>query len=631
MPMQIIGSGTRMDDVTIAKVTSGGYLWVAGSISSMPAIGVTPTGSQEVFTSTGSVEMYGTIATTPGSESVITAGSVQTYDPIGIGSVHLVPGSLEVYQTTASDMQISGIVTVSGIFHDVLGSVSVQQDTIPWITSGTATVSGLFHDVIGSVYVSQIVPGVAATNLGKAEDAAHTTGDVGVLALAVRKDGVAEALSDDGDYTPLQVNEDGILKAESQQHLHIDECEATVGWSVLGNDTGSFATTTNHTWGANALEFDKADSGDDTVFAGIQKTLSSVDFNAYEKGGGFFLWNLYISTIADIDYAFLRLGTDSSNYNEFRVAGTDLSIGWNPIRMPVFHPSSVVGNGWDSSDIDYVVVGVAFDDEADTLTDIAVDHISINTGLQTSSDITAQISSDVSSPNVIVRAWGNAVDTNAGNVSANTLRTVLATNQARLAGSIVNMPIVGISGTIIGISGVVNQGTTPWTVSGTSTISGVISNRVGGSIVNWPGSLAVSNFAALGSSVVVTNFGTLGSSRVVEAGAIPVETEQTRGVFVTSGATIHTSGTAKVVISPGTGSKLLLKGFTSSAELATKFRLIFSGGTPTHIGAWNLPNSGTVAMNMLGMEPSGATNQSLAFGLFNNGSIHVTVFARNTL
>jgi len=38
-------------------------------------------------------------------------------------------------------------------------------------------------------------------------------------------------------------------------------------------------------------------------------------------------------------------------------------------------------------------------------------------------------------------------------------------------------------------------------------------NRVGGSIVNWPGSLAISNFNALGSSVVVTNFATLGSDR----------------------------------------------------------------------------------------------------------------------
>ena len=36
--------------------------------------------------------------------------------------------------------------------------------------------------------VSAVVPGTGATNLGKAEDAAHTSGDVGVLGLAVRND-----------------------------------------------------------------------------------------------------------------------------------------------------------------------------------------------------------------------------------------------------------------------------------------------------------------------------------------------------------------------------------------------------------------------------------------------------------
>lgn len=45
----------------------------------------------------------------------------------------------------------------------------------------------------------------------------------------------------------------------------------------------------------------------------------------------------------------------------------------------------------------------------------------------------------------------------------------------RVAGSIVNMPIVGISGTLIGVSGIVNQGTNPWVVSGNVLVSGTIS------------------------------------------------------------------------------------------------------------------------------------------------------------
>jgi hypothetical protein len=41
---------------------------------------------------------------------------------------------------------------------------------------------------IGDVDILSVTPGTGATNLGKAEDAAHTSSDVGVMALAVRRD-----------------------------------------------------------------------------------------------------------------------------------------------------------------------------------------------------------------------------------------------------------------------------------------------------------------------------------------------------------------------------------------------------------------------------------------------------------
>jgi len=59
---------------------------------------------------------------------------------------------------------------------------------------------------IGDVDVTSIFPGTGATNLGKAEDAAHTGGDVGVMTLAKRTDTAPAATSGtDGDYEPLQV------------------------------------------------------------------------------------------------------------------------------------------------------------------------------------------------------------------------------------------------------------------------------------------------------------------------------------------------------------------------------------------------------------------------------------------
>ena len=58
-----------------------------------------------------------------------------------------------------------------------------------------------------------IVPGTAATNLGKAEDAAHTSGDVGVMALGVRAATPTDrsAGPTDGDYEPFGLDANGGL------------------------------------------------------------------------------------------------------------------------------------------------------------------------------------------------------------------------------------------------------------------------------------------------------------------------------------------------------------------------------------------------------------------------------------
>lgn len=60
-----------------------------------------------------------------------------------------------------------------------------------------------------SATVTDLVPGTAATNLGKAEDAGHSTGDVGVMALGVRNDANAAFSGTDLDYTPLSTDSAG--------------------------------------------------------------------------------------------------------------------------------------------------------------------------------------------------------------------------------------------------------------------------------------------------------------------------------------------------------------------------------------------------------------------------------------
>lgn len=64
---------------------------------------------------------------------------------------------------------------------------------------------------IGDVDVVSVIPGTGATNLGKAEDAAHSSGDTGVYLLGVRDDAPAAHSGTDGDYESLHVSAEGGL------------------------------------------------------------------------------------------------------------------------------------------------------------------------------------------------------------------------------------------------------------------------------------------------------------------------------------------------------------------------------------------------------------------------------------
>ena len=66
--------------------------------------------------------------------------------------------------------------------------------------------------VTGSVGVTSVVPGSAATSLGKLEDAVHASGDTGVAMLAVRTDTPATTSSATGDYDVLHTCSSGALQ-----------------------------------------------------------------------------------------------------------------------------------------------------------------------------------------------------------------------------------------------------------------------------------------------------------------------------------------------------------------------------------------------------------------------------------
>ncbi|MFA5937260.1 MAG: hypothetical protein WC822_05305 [Candidatus Paceibacterota bacterium] len=112
----------------------------------------------------------------------------------------------------------------------------------PVMTNTTKDGSGTFlfplidsdgHLQVDALSSASIVPGTGATNLGKAEDAAHTSADTGVMLLGVRKDSGTTLVSADGDYAPIQVDQHGGIR---------------VGRPVFGEPTLHYANNSAANW-----------------------------------------------------------------------------------------------------------------------------------------------------------------------------------------------------------------------------------------------------------------------------------------------------------------------------------------------------------------------------------------------
>lgn len=84
-----------------------------------------------------------------------------------------------------------------------VGAVTAITNALPAGTNAIGKLAANSGVDIGDVDVTSIIPGTGATNLGKAEDAGHTTGDTGVASWGVRNDALSALTTTDLDYSPL--------------------------------------------------------------------------------------------------------------------------------------------------------------------------------------------------------------------------------------------------------------------------------------------------------------------------------------------------------------------------------------------------------------------------------------------
>lgn len=150
------------------------------------------------------------VTSLPVSLSAAIPAGANTIGTVNVGTLPALPTGANVIGRLAANSGVD------------IGDVDVTS--LPSIPTGSNTIGS-----VASITTS-MTPGTGASNLGKAEDAAHTTGDVGVMMLGVRQDADTSPVSTNGDYHAPIFDNAGNLKVAIKS----------------GAGTGGFATADNN-------------------------------------------------------------------------------------------------------------------------------------------------------------------------------------------------------------------------------------------------------------------------------------------------------------------------------------------------------------------------------------------------
>jgi hypothetical protein len=420
-----------------------------------------------------------------------------------------------------------GLMSVSGNVNVGLLTVTVGNQTIYAVVNTTAA-SGLetifigtptLYAVVntGAVGVSNsiativsIVPGVGATNLGKAKGSTVGATDTGVGIFGKIHSEDTHTVEDDGDYDSFALSDYHELKTRDQRSIDLANCNATIDYTALSNDTTGIAFSTNHVFGTGAITFNKVDGAANTVYAGVSKSLATLNVQEIFEAGGFVGLGCYLPSLTNVINVFLRIGDDASNYNAWTWPVANLNAAtWMNLRTPAATPdySKNLGTGWNTNSLKYVAFGVEFAGETNTLTGMIFDHIHLVGGRVTSTDVTSAITTNVNTANInLARVAGESVQVDNG-TSAKSIRVTVAsdsTGQIKLASGVngvgfatVNVAEIKAGVNYIGLVSVNIGGTLPALSSGVAGIGFATVN-----LVNQPALTASSAFVGI---VTVTN------------------------------------------------------------------------------------------------------------------------------
>lgn len=235
------GSGLVVPLAATASGGQGSFVESSGNLdmtSAASALTVDCDGASSVcvqFTrtaQTGSIQVQGSVDGTNFEAFNVHRRTGSGPSAAGSASVDVTTGSATLIAPVHGFKKVRVIVSSTG------------TGSLPVIINASSQVPGVLHG---------IMPGTGAVNLGKSEDAAHTSGDVGVMALAVRNDTNSSAFAGTNfDYCPISVTNRGavhsVLVSESGNtgspvRLEDDALASASGTLVVGSQSATSITS----------------------------------------------------------------------------------------------------------------------------------------------------------------------------------------------------------------------------------------------------------------------------------------------------------------------------------------------------------------------------------------------------
>lgn len=225
-------------------------------------------------------------------------------------------------------LTVDGSLTSVGTVTTVSTVETVQTvSTVATVETVTGTVT-----VTGSVTASALTPGTGATNLGKAEDAAHASGDTGVAVLAVRRDAAAVGSGTDGDYSTFNVDASGALWVRPSDV--VDVAGTVDAQPVNAADWGVYAEDTAHTTGDSGTPVLAVRRDSAAVGSGTDGDYSTLNVDSSGR-----LWCNVANTVTVGSHAVTNAGT-------FAVQVTSLPASTNTLEVvgDAAHDAAAAGN-----------------------------------------------------------------------------------------------------------------------------------------------------------------------------------------------------------------------------------------------------------------------------------------------